>query len=185
MSAVSGSNDVVDSLLRSGCFLRGTFRLSSGGVSSYYVDVRRLYSHPSEARTVVLRMAELVRGLGCDVVAGVESGGVPLAAMVAFALGKPLVYVRKEPKKHGTRKLIEGDESVLGTAVVIDDVATTGSTLLRAVGVLRESGYSVRDAAVVVDREEGAAQSLAAAGVRLHALTTLRELVAASGGGGR
>jgi len=172
---------VLNALLGAGCLLRGTFRLSSGGVSNFYVDVRRLYSHPREARIVAEELSRVVDELGCEVVAGVETGGIPLAAMVSLLLEKPLVYVRKKPKEHGTQKLIEGDESIGGSAVVIDDVATTGSSLLRAVGILRESGFRVENALVVVDREEGAAQNLASAGVRLHALVTLRELLAASG----
>lgn len=172
---------VASALLRAGCLLRGTFRLSSGGVSSFYVDVRRLYSHPREARVIASELAKAVSELGCEIVAGVETGGIPLAAMVAFILEKPLIYVRKKPKEHGTQKLIEGDD-VRGLAILIDDVATTGSSLLSAVNVLREADFQVDNALVVVDREEGASQRLASVGVKLHSLITLRELLEASSG---
>jgi len=171
--------EVVDALLRSGCLLRGSFRLSSGGVSSFYVDVRRVYSHPKEAKLIVSELARIAAELGCDVIAGVETGGIPLATMVAFILEKPLIYVRKKPKEHGTQKLIEGDASVRGLALIIDDVATTGSSLARAVNVLREAGYRVENALVVVDRQEGAARNLADIGVTLHALASLQDLLAA------
>lgn len=169
-------------MIRSGCLLHGSFRLSSGGVSSYYIDVRKLYSHPREAKLVANELARIAEKLGCDVVAGVESGGIPLATMVAFILGKPLIYVRKKPKEHGTQKLIEGDESVRGLALIIDDVATTGGSLVRAINVLREIGLRVENALVVVDRREGAAQNLSSVGVVLHALTTLQELLEAHRG---
>jgi len=175
------SGEVAKALLRAGCLLQGEFKLSSGGVSRFYVDVRRVYSHPSEAKIVAGALAEVAGKLGCDVVAGVESGGIPLATMVAFILDKPLVYVRKKPKEHGTQKMIEGDPNVKGVAVVVDDVATTGSSILRAVSALREAGFSVSDALVVVDRGEGAAQNLEKAGVRLHALLTLKELLEEAG----
>lgn len=167
--------------MRAGSLLQGEFRLSSGGISRFYVDVRRVYSHPSEAKVVASALAELASNLGCDVVAGVESGGIPLATMVAYILDKPLVYVRKKPKEHGTQRMIEGDPEVKGVAVVIDDVATTGSSILRAVSALREAGFSVRNALVVVDRGEGAAQALEKEGVELHALLTLGELLSEAG----
>lgn len=176
---------ILSALLRAGCLLRGEFRLSSGGTSSYYVDVRKLYSHPREAKVVAGELAEVAEKRGCEVIAGVETGGLPLATMVAFILDKPLVYVRKKPKEHGTQRLVEGDESVRGLAILIDDVATTGSSLLRAAGVLRDAGFRVENALVVVDREEGAAQSLARSGLTLHSLVTLRELLEASEGGAR
>ena len=175
------SKEVARALLRAGCLLQGEFRLSSGGVSRFYVDVRRVYSHPSEAKLVASALAEVASKLGCDIVAGVESGGIPLATMVAFILEKPLVYVRKKPKEHGTQRMIEGDLDVKGVAVIVDDVATTGSSILRAIGALREAGLSVRDALVVVDRGEGAAQALEKGGVKLHALLALRELLDEAG----
>jgi len=175
------SREVARALLRARCLLQGEFKLSSGGVSRFYVDVRRVYSHPSEAKLVVSALAEVAGKLGCDVVAGVESGGIPLATIVAFILDKPLVYVRKKPKEHGTQNMIEGDPDVKGAAVVVDDVATTGSSILRAVGALREAGFVVRDALVVIDRGEGAAQTLGKAGVKLHALLTLKELLEEAG----
>jgi orotate phosphoribosyltransferase len=91
------------------------------------------------------------------------------------------VYVRKKPKEHGTQRMIEGDPDVKGVAVVVDDVATTGSSILRAVGALKEAGFTVRDALVVVDRDEGAAQALEKGGVKLHSLLALRELLDEAG----
>ena len=170
---------VIEALLKAGCLMYGTFKLSSGGVSNVYVDVRRLYSHPRELRVVVEEMAEVVRGLACDLVVGVETGGIPLATLVAYLTGKPMVYVRKKPKEHGTQRMIEGDLREGGRGVVVDDVATTGSSILRAVRALREAGVEVRDALVVVDREEGARRALRSVGVELHALVTLGELLEA------
>ncbi|RLE86904.1 MAG: orotate phosphoribosyltransferase [Thermoprotei archaeon] len=174
-----GRRRVIEALLKAGCLMHGTFKLSSGGVSSVYVDVRRLYSHPQELRIVVGEMAEVVRGLGCELVVGVETGGIPLAALVAYLLEKPMVYVRKKPKEHGTQRMIEGDLRGGGRGVVVDDVATTGSSILRAVRALEEAGVEVRDALVVVDRGEGARRALESVGVKLHALTTLSELLEA------
>lgn len=178
------SKEVAEAIVRAGCVLKGTFRLSSGRLSTVYVDVRRLFSHPQEVRVVVNELARVISGIGCDLISGIETGGIPLAAMVAYAAGKPMVYVRKRPKEHGTQSYVEGDVSVGRSAVLVDDVATTGSSLLRAASILREASLTLEHAVVVVNREEGAVQALSSANVRLHSLTTLREIVELAGASG-
>lgn len=181
MGVRMGKTEVIEALIRAGCLLRGTFRLSSGKISDVYVDVRRLYSHPAELKVVVADLVEIVRQLSCDYIAGVESGGIPLATLCSYILDKPLIYVRKKPKEHGTQRMIEGHVEGRGAiAVVVDDVATTGLSILRAVAVLREAGLGVRDALVVIDREEGAGSTLKDSGVTLHSLLKLKELLHAS-----
>ncbi|HFC49558.1 MAG TPA: orotate phosphoribosyltransferase, partial [Thermofilum sp.] len=93
---------------------------------------------------------------------------------------KPLIYVRKERKEHGTKKIIEGDFKPGAKVLVVDDVATTGGSILRAVNALRSAGLVVEHALVVVDRLEGAEEALSRVGVRLFSLVTLKDLV---GGG--
>lgn len=171
--------NVIQAILKAGCVLKGEFRLSSGKVSDVYVDLRKLYSHPREVKIVAEELAKHASSVGCDVIAGIETGGIPLATMVAFILDKPLIYVRKKPKEHGTQKLIEGDASLGGLSLIVDDVATTGSSLIRAVNALRESGFYVENALVVVDRGEGAEQALKGLGVNLRSLTTLKDLLQA------
>ena len=87
-----------------------------------------------------------------------------------------MIYVRKETKAHGLGKRIEGDISSEGKALIIDDVATTGSSIESAVKALRSEGLMVSDAFVVVDREEGARERLDNLGVRLNSLITLSQL---------
>lgn len=131
----------------------GTFRLSSGGVSSYYIDMRRALSNPTLYRAIVELLAE--KAMDVDLVAGVETAGIPWASMVAYRLGKGLIYVRKQPKEHGTGQLIEGVYRAGQTAVVIDDVATTGASLKRGVEALRAAGIIVKRALAIVDRSGG------------------------------
>jgi len=172
-----GRREVTLALLRAGCLKRGRFKLSSGRISDVYVDIRRLYSYPYELRIVVEEMSEVARELGCDMVAGIETSGIPLASLIAFLLGKPMVYVRKSLKGHGTMRLVEGVVEEGAKVLVVDDVATTGSSILRAVRVLRHLGVSVERALVVVDRGEGAAEALGKEGVELHSLVSLDEIL--------
>ncbi|MEZ0346298.1 MAG: orotate phosphoribosyltransferase [Infirmifilum sp.] len=164
-------------LWRIGAVQRGSFRLSSGRTSNIYVDLRRLPSHPEEYKLVLEELARRVGGIAFDVVCGIAVGGLPLSACLAHLLGKPLIYVRKDRKNHGTMRQLEGDYTAGERAIIVDDVATTGGSIIEAARVLRSQGLVVEDAIVVVDREEGAREALEAEGLRLHSLTTLRKLL--------
>ncbi len=169
--------EIVEALVKAGCIKFGKFKLSSGRESHVYVDLRTLYSRPEELRVVIGELARLVENLGAEYVCGVETSGIPLASIIAYELGKPMIYVRKRPKEHGTSRLIEGAPESGHTAVVVDDVSTTGSSLARAVVALRSAGMVVEDAVVVVDRQENCLKRLSELGVRLHSLVTLKELL--------
>ena len=150
--------------------LMGEFRLSSGGYSSYYFDLRRMYSYPETYRRIVKEFAYKVCSPKCpDMVMGVATAGIPLAAMVAYTRSLPMGYVRIRRKTHGGGRLIEG--LVKGREiVVIDDVATTGKSIAEAVESIRKEGGIVERAAVIIDREEGASRTLAEMGVELVSL---------------
>ena len=166
-------------LLESGAVLFGEFRLASGRVSHVYVDLRRVLGFPRHFRTIVSLMSGEVAKLVKEddaVVAGVATGGIPWATAVAVALGLPLAYVRP-PKGHGTERSVEGADVSGKEVVLIDDVATSGGSLLSSVEALRSMGASTITAFVIVDREQGAAQALAAAGVSLRGIVTLRSIL--------
>lgn len=172
---------VEEILWRIGAVQRGLFKLTSGRVSEVYVDLRKLPSHPAEFREVIGEMAKVASSIAADYVCGIAVGGLPLAAALAYELGKPLIYVRKERKEHGTMKLLEGDFEKNSLVLLVDDVATTGGTLAETCRILRGEGLRVEDALVVVDRQEGAGEALRELGVRLHSLTTLKKLLEVGG----
>lgn len=158
----------------------GPFTLSSGTLSDYYVDVRRACSRPD----VLRRMAGMMLVLGPRPVAfaGVALGGVPLAvACSLLTTDVPSVIVRPEAKEHGTKRLVEGACPAAGVVAVIEDVATSGGSILRAVAALRAAGLTVGEARVVVDRGQGAREALAEEGVELRALLTGEEILARRG----
>ncbi len=169
-------------LHKEGIIRYGKFTLSSGRPSPYYVDLRMVPSYPVQFRLLVKQMQKLVSGtVGLDSfgpLASVPTGGLVVASALASETVKPLVYVRSSPKGHGTSKSVEGRIREGERAVVIDDVATTGGSVVRAVEQLRQEGAIVKDAFVVLDRLEGAAESMGERGVRLHALADISKITA-------
>ncbi len=167
-------------LARCGALLVGEFKLSSGAVSPVYIDARRLLGDP-EARAAVSSMlaahaAEIMDEV--DVVAGMATAGIPWATLLASMYGKPLAYVRSRSKQHGLGRLLEGAECRGKRVLLVDDVATTGGSLLRGVAAVRGEGGVVDYALVIVDRGQGAAERLSEEGVRLLALATLKDILA-------
>jgi len=158
---------------------KGAFKLASGRMSTIYFNLKPTMLDPEGARLIGAALAAKAAELGADTVGGLEMGAVPLvsvtAAMSAVA-GKPVraIFVRKAAKDHGTKSLIEGlaeGEELAGrTIVVVEDVTTTGGSALKSVTILRAAGALVTDVVTVLDREEGADEAFAAAGIRLHAL---------------
>ena len=153
----------------------GEFELSNGGTSDYYVDKYLFETDPAALRTVARGFAERV---GDAKLAGVALGAVPLVAATSVATDRPYVIARKAAKEYGTGNRIEGRLDEGERVVVLEDVATTGRSALEAVEALRGAGAVVERVLVVVDREEGAGERLADAGVELEALLTASRLLA-------
>ena len=163
-------------LFENGLIKIGSFKLSSGIISPFYIDLRGLISYPKVLKRIAKMILDLVSvKTNFDVVAGIATGGIPLAAFISSISEIPMAYVRKEKKGHGLEKLIEG--IVNGKRVLlVDDVATTGASLEYAINVLRQNGAIIDHAAVIVDREEGAKERLERIGVKLLSLTTAKEI---------
>jgi orotate phosphoribosyltransferase len=153
----------------------GEFELSHGGTSDYYVDKYRFETDPRCLSLVADAFAARLDG---EKLAGVALGAVPLVAATSLATDVPYVIARKEAKEYGTGNRIEGEFAEGESVVVIEDIATTGKSALDAVAALREAGAHVERVLVVVDREEGARQTLGEADIELDALVSATELLA-------
>jgi uridine monophosphate synthetase len=164
-------------LLASGSVRFGSFTLASGIISPIYLDLRRLVSHPAILQRVARAYAAMLRDLRFDRLAGIPLAALPIATAISLEMQRPLVYPRREAKPHGTRADIEGDFTPGETAVVIDDIATTGGSKLDAIERLTGAGLRVRDVVVLIDRGQGAREALAGSGIALHAVFTLAELL--------
>ncbi len=149
---------LIEMFFREEAILFGHFVLTSGRESNYYINVKNLVTNP-DALDVIARMVEETAegaGLAFDKVAGPELGAVPIATAVALKTGKRLLIVRKKPKGHGTGTQIEGKVEPGDRVLLVEDVTTTGGSVLKAAEVLEKAGAKVVGISVVVDREEGA-----------------------------
>jgi orotate phosphoribosyltransferase len=172
--AGAGHSELLRTLLDAEAVRFGEFTLTSGEKSDVYVDVKRAWTDPR--RLAVLARELAARVGGADRLAGMELGAVPLVVAVALRTGLPYVILRKAPREHGTKQAYEGEVPSGSRVLLVEDVSTTGGSSLRSVEILRAAGARVDRALVVVDRESGARERLAATGVALEPLVTLSEL---------
>ena len=176
--SVGSCGGVEELLYYRDAILFGEFRLTSGGTSGVYVDLRRVLGDRESFTAIASLLAWEVRGVigGSSYVVGVATAGIPWASFISMVYGKPLGYVRLERKPHGTSSRVEGGIGG-GTCILIDDVATTGSSMVEAIRALRNHKCRVSHAAVIVDREQGAREALAREGVNLISVTTLGSIL--------
>jgi uridine monophosphate synthetase len=156
----------------------GDFRLKSGVLSPFYVDLRGIIAHPSTLQAVALRILEVLRPLRFDRIAGIPYAGLPIATAVSLAGNLPMLYARKEVKEHGTRRAIEGTFAPGDVVVPIDDVITDGASKFEAAAPLLEAGLVVRDFVIFLDREQGGADKLKEKGYMLHSALQISAVLA-------
>jgi len=158
----------------------GDFTLTSGNKSSYYVDLRIVPSFPHQFRKMIKQLqSNISANIGLenfDYLVSVPTSGLVIASALAIETVKPIIYVRNKPKDHGTSKTIEGSFEQGKKALMIDDVATTGGSVINAIKSLRESGLVISDTFVIINRMEGASEALEAEGIKMHNLTDILEI---------
>lgn len=169
---------LADELLDAGCVRFGEFTLKSGLKSPIYFDLRLLAGRPRLLSRVAAAYRPSLATLTFDRLAALPYAGLPIGTALALQTGLPLVYPRKEVKGYGTRAVVEGGFEPGETVVLIDDLATTGGSKFEAIERLTAAGLVVRDVVVLIDRQSGAREDLAAEGFQLHAVFTLGQLLA-------
>jgi orotate phosphoribosyltransferase len=158
--------------------LTGEFHLRSGATSAEYFDKYLFESDPSLLRGVAEALVTMLPEQ-VDALAGLALGGVPIATVVSQISGLPTLFVRKQAKPYGTCRLAEGGEVAGQRLAVIEDVVTSGGQVIESCRELHERGAQVVAVLCVIDREAGGTANLAAEGLELRALFTMRELAAA------
>lgn len=168
---------LADGLLDAGCIKFGDFTLKSGLTSPIYIDLRRIISYPKLLAQVAQAYLPLLSNLQFSRIAGLPYAAIPIATAVSLQGNYPMIYPRKEVKSYGTKAEIEGEFHAGETALVIDDLATTGGSKFEAIEKLTSAGLIVKDIVVLIDRQSGAKESLEQAGYSMHAVLTITQLL--------
>ena len=162
--------------------LRGTFTLRSGRTSSYYLDKYLFSTRPEILGPVADLFAETIArieseaGERADRLAGAGLGGIPPVTATALRLGRPCLFIRNQKKDYGTAKQLEGTLNPGDRVILLEDVATTAGQAIEACKTIADQGASVLAAIAVIDRQEGAAENMAEAGIRFERLFTKADL---------
>lgn len=185
MVAAAKARQTLLDLILERSYREGDFVLSSGQKSSFYIDLKPTILHPAGAHAVGVLAAEWMKihSYQFDGVGGLTLGADPLVMSVSLGaydqgLMIPATMIRKEPKKHGTSRFIEGVENFKPGAkfLVMEDVVTTGASSLKAIQILRDAGFDPKAVLTIVDRESGGQQAFEQAGVPMHSFFKISEI---------
>jgi uridine monophosphate synthetase len=169
------NKQLAEDLLRLGCVQFGNFKLKSGKNSPIYLDLRRLVGDPAALSRAARAYIDVMRSLKFDRVAGLPYAALPIATAISLQSGFPLIYPRKEVKDYGTKSPIEGPFSAGETAIVIDDLITTGGSKVEGIEKLTNAGLKVRDIVVLIDRQSSPSKELD--DFKLHSVFRLPDLL--------
>lgn len=157
----------------------GEFVLTSGKKSPFYIDMRLFISYPDIFNQLCEIYIQIIKNenLDLDKVAGIPTAGLPIATLISHKLRLPLIYVRKELKAHGKTRMIEGILNPNDKVVLVDDLVTSGSSLIKAAKAIREEKGIVEHAVALLDREQGGKENLHKEGIELHTIISINQLL--------
>ena len=153
----------------------GKFTLASGKESDYYVNMKMAITNPEILKQVAKIVSNEIAEDKIDKIAGPALGAVPIATAISLESSTPMLMIRKAKKGYGTAKLIEGELVEGDSVVVVEDVTTTGGSLIKAINAIKDNGGIVKKAIVVVDRDEGAVLNLKKEGIALEPLISIND----------
>ena len=155
----------------------GNFTLKSGIESPFYVDLRPLSSSPQLLKTLANNLLDLVEEAPFELICGVPYAALPMGTTMSLASGIPLIIKRKENKGYGTKRMVEGVYHDGQNCLLVEDVITSGQSLLETIAEVEREGLKVTDIVVVLDREQGGVEKLKKKGYSVRTLFTIHEVI--------
>ncbi len=176
----TGKIEICKILNKIGALQFGTFKLTSGRISPYYIDLRIVPSFPDAFQKICEFYVDFIKkeieSKNFERITGIPVAGIPFASIIAYHLKKPFIYIRKGVRLHGRQRRIEGIIAPGNRVLLVDDLITTGISLRNAAKAIRAEGGVVTDAVVLLDREEGGKEKLEKSGIKLHAMLNVGEI---------
>ena len=167
--------ELIQLLEECGAIKFGRFVLTSGAVSDYYIDIKKASSKPEILKKIVQEMIEYTQGY--DLIAGMELGAVPLVVALSLETKIPYVIIRKEKRAHGTSKQIEGEDVKGKKVLIVEDVTTSGGSVVKSVQIIRENQGLIDEVLAVVDRESGTEEKLQKIDVNFIPLLSVSDIL--------
>lgn len=168
---------LVTTLFNIGAVKFGSYTLKSGIQSPIYLDLRIIVSYPALLETISEAFWRQIEDCKFDLICGVPYTALPIATVISVQHRIPMIMRRKEAKAYGTKKSIEGIYQPGQTCVIIEDLITSGTSVLETIEPIEQEQLKVRDIAVLIDREQGGRQKLASLGYNVHTLLTMTEVL--------
>jgi uridine monophosphate synthetase len=167
---------LITSLYKVGVIQFGEFKLKSGLTSSVYMNLRKIISYPDVLRAVSEAMWAITSKNKFDLVCGVPYTALPIATCMSLDHNIPMIMRRKEKKDYGTKQMIEGEFKAGQTCLIIEDVITSGGSIIETADELEAAGVQVKDLVVLIDREQGGRENLEKK-YHVHAVLTISEIL--------
>ena len=175
----ASASDLHKLLAKTGCVKFGVFKLKKK-LSPYYLDLKLIQSYPSAMNTVISTYEDMAKNkIGIENfsrISGIPVAGLSFASILSYRLEKPFLYLKEAAKIHGREKKVDGVLSPGDRVLLVDDVVTSGRSILDAVSIIRGEGGTVTDSLVLIDREEGGVEHVSKAGVRVHSFTKISDI---------
>jgi len=169
--------ELIVDLHNKGCIKFGEFVLKSGITSPFYIDLRIIVSYPKLLTMVSNAMLEIIKDVKFDCMCGIPYTALPIATAMSITSGRPMLMRRKEVKKYGTKKVIEGVFKKGQKCLVVEDLVTSAMSCFETIEPLNNVGLEVSDVVVLLDREQGGETNLRNANVKLHAVLKISEVL--------
>jgi orotate phosphoribosyltransferase len=168
---------LIQSLYEIGAIKFGEFTLKSGQISKIYLDMRQIISYPETLREVANAIWDKIHACHFDLICGVPYTALPIATCISLQHNFPMILRRKEKKSYGTKQQIEGKFQAGQRCLIIEDVITTGSSILETIEDLEAQDLMIKDLVTLIDREQGGKENLQKRNYKLHTVFTLNEIM--------